>query len=278
MAASGDVEITLLDAAFRVRARDRRLAELVELLWEPFLGIGQGALPRVVELSHDGEHWRLEAEPHPPALTLDPWVLFGVLRSRLADYAIRSRPGLIALHASVIERNGFYLAVSGPSKAGKTTLLMELLLRGWRLVSDDLAPIDPAEGTALPFPNPVHVRDADRWMRFAWDVPAWLPPPAGSALIPPTAVALGPPRPYRPDGLLFIRWDPDRPGSLHALTPAEAAARCVENLQADLDVATVLGPLGRLCALTSAAHVSYPSSEKAFELLGSFLHAPGGME
>jgi hypothetical protein len=279
VAAPVEVELTLLDAAFRVRAHDRRLAALVELLWEPFLGVEEGASPAVVELSQDGDRWRLDWRSRPPAFALDPWVLCGVLRSTMADRAIRSRPDLIALHASVVETDGFYLALSGPSKAGKTTLLMELLLRGWRLVSDDLAPIAPAEGTALPFPNPVHVRDADRWMRFrGWDVPEWLPEPAGSALIPPTAVSLAPPRPYRPDGLLFIRWEPDGAGALDRLTPAEAAARCVENLQADLDVARVLAPLARLCGAASTARLVYPSSEKALEFLGSFLHGHAGME
>jgi hypothetical protein len=217
--------------------------------------------------------WRLESPPDRDSLAADPWVLMVVVRNLMAGRAIRARPDLVPLHASVVERGGFYLALSGPAKAGKTTLVIEMLPRGWRLVSDDLAPIDPRTGVALPFPKPLQVRDPGRWRKFAtgWDVPRWLPPPAVAALVPPSAVELAPQTPYRPDVIAFSRWDPRSDPVLERLGPAEAAALCLQNLQDDRDARTVLGPLAQLCRAAAAVRLVYPSSGAAFGLLRPLL-------
>ncbi len=42
-----------------------------------------------------------------------------------------------------------------PSRSGKTTLIMELLEYGHRLISDDLLVIDNETGEILPFKKPI---------------------------------------------------------------------------------------------------------------------------
>ena len=53
--------------------------------------------------------------------------------------------GLSVLHAAGATRNGATVLVAGRSAAGKSALLAELLVRGWRMVTDDVAPIDVDE-------------------------------------------------------------------------------------------------------------------------------------
>ena len=46
--------------------------------------------------------------------------------------------GCLVLHANVLERGGLALAILGSSGHGKSTISMELISRGFRLMSDDL--------------------------------------------------------------------------------------------------------------------------------------------
>ncbi len=274
-----EIDLTLLGIGFRVGVDDPRVAELVRLLWEPFAGVHADGDAMTIEIGWDGEGWEIVSPPYPPSRATDPWVLCVVLRNLLAGRAISARRDLLPLHSSVVERDGFYLVLAGPSRAGKTTLAVELLLRGWRLVSDDLAPIDPAGATATSFPKPVQVRDPRQWRRVGgWDVPAWLPPPTVTALVPPAAFPQAPPRAYRPDAILFSRWDPGADAALEPISPAQAAALCVTNVQGDRDVTEDLPILARLCADARAANVVYPASPEALALLGSFLHDRAAVE
>lgn len=62
--------------------------------------------------------------------------------------------GMLPLHASAVEIDGRALAFAGISGSGKSTLAATLVARGHRLLTDDIAAIDPAapEG-ALLFPG-----------------------------------------------------------------------------------------------------------------------------
>lgn len=66
----------------------------------------------------------------------------------------------LMLHAAVLERNGRALVMPAPSGSGKSTLCAALLFRGWRLLSDELAIIEPATGLLLPMPRAVSLKNA----------------------------------------------------------------------------------------------------------------------
>ena len=66
----------------------------------------------------------------------------------------------LVLHAAVHERNGRALVMPAPSGSGKSTLCAALLFRGWRLLSDELALIDPATGHLHPMPRAVSLKNA----------------------------------------------------------------------------------------------------------------------
>lgn len=63
------------------------------------------------------------------------------------------------LHAAVLERGGRALILPAPSGSGKSTLCAGLALRGWRLLSDELALISPADGRVSAMPRPVSLKN-----------------------------------------------------------------------------------------------------------------------
>ncbi len=66
----------------------------------------------------------------------------------------------LVLHAAVVERFGHALVLPAPPGSGKSTLCAGLVSRGWRLLSDELALIEPASGEVVPLPRPVSLKNA----------------------------------------------------------------------------------------------------------------------
>lgn len=66
----------------------------------------------------------------------------------------------LIVHAAVLERGGRALILPAPSGSGKSTLCAGLVFGGgWRLLSDELALIDPATGHVFPLPRPVSLKN-----------------------------------------------------------------------------------------------------------------------
>jgi HprK-related kinase A len=65
----------------------------------------------------------------------------------------------LLLHASTVERDGRALLMTGLSGAGKSTLAALLSQRGWRLMGDEFALLDPATGLVHAFPRLVSLKN-----------------------------------------------------------------------------------------------------------------------
>lgn len=65
----------------------------------------------------------------------------------------------LTVHSAVLERQGRAVLMPGPPGSGKSTLCAWLMHRGWRLLSDELALIDPAEGLLTASPRPVGLKN-----------------------------------------------------------------------------------------------------------------------
>ena len=63
-----------------------------------------------------------------------------------------ARDDLLWIHAGVVCLSGQAVVMAAPSGHGKSTMVGECVSRAWRYMSDDIAPIDPADGTVVPFP------------------------------------------------------------------------------------------------------------------------------
>lgn len=85
----------------------------------------------------------------------------GVLAAEMAmnlQMALGQRRYLL-LHASTVERDGRALLMTGESGAGKSTLATLLASRGWRLMGDEFALLDPETGLVHAFPRLVSLKN-----------------------------------------------------------------------------------------------------------------------
>lgn len=83
---------------------------------------------------------------------------------------------LIVVHAATLERDGIGLVMPAHPGAGKSTLCAALATRGWRLLSDEFALVDPATGELVPVPRPVALKDQSVPIIRGWAPDAWLGP------------------------------------------------------------------------------------------------------
>jgi len=90
---------------------------------------------------------------HHPLPSLDPRdVELALIRS-----AMELATDYLVLHCAALEQGARSVLIAGRSGAGKTTLSLLLRTRGWRLLSDDLAPFHLPSGTLEPFPRALHL-------------------------------------------------------------------------------------------------------------------------
>lgn len=67
---------------------------------------------------------------------------------------------LVMCHSAVLAWNDMAVMLPAPPGSGKSTLCAALALSGWRLLSDELALIDPASLMLQPFVRPVSLKNA----------------------------------------------------------------------------------------------------------------------
>jgi HprK-related kinase A len=65
----------------------------------------------------------------------------------------------LIVHAAVVERNGRALLLPGRPGAGKSTLCAALVIAGWRLLSDELALVDPQAGHIRALARPISLKN-----------------------------------------------------------------------------------------------------------------------
>lgn len=65
----------------------------------------------------------------------------------------------VVYHAAVLERGGRALVLPAPPGSGKSTLTAALAQRGWRLLSDELALLDPRDGQLYGLARPVNLKN-----------------------------------------------------------------------------------------------------------------------
>jgi hypothetical protein len=77
----------------------------------------------------------------------------------------------LIIHAAVLEKHGHAAILPAPPGSGKSTLCAALCRHGWRLLSDELALIRLTDGSIVPLPRPVSLKNAsiDIMQSFAPD-------------------------------------------------------------------------------------------------------------
>jgi hypothetical protein len=65
----------------------------------------------------------------------------------------------VVLHAAVVEKDGMAAILPAPSSSGKSTLCAALVTRGWRLLSDELGVLRPADLRLQPVARPISLKN-----------------------------------------------------------------------------------------------------------------------
>lgn len=277
MQPGGSINLNLLGTDFVVSATDSRWIELVAQLWEPFVAAPGKETPLPLAVAQQESKWLMTTFSGASTINADPWLVLHQLRNITSQHALLRSEAVIGLHGSVLCKDGFTLVLSGPAMAGKSTLMVELLARGWSYVSDDLAPIDKRDGRIVSLPKPINLRDAENWERFRskWDVPEWLPAPTESSLIPASAFPRPDAESSSPSFLLFPRFERGADPEAKTIPSAMAVAYCSQNLMnPDVDVASALPTFTRLCQAIPCASMTYASTAEALDLLEDLLDRP----
>jgi HprK-related kinase A len=197
-----------------------------------------------------------------------PW---GVLAAEMAmnlQLALGERRYLL-LHASAVERDGRAVVMTGVSGAGKSTLAALLSARGWRLMGDEFALVDPATGLIHAFPRLVSLKNGSvdviarqrRDARFGALI-AGTPKGDIRHLVPDEAAIARMDQPAAPALILFPRYGFD--AAERPVAPSEAFVRLT---QASTNY-TALGEAGFtalncLVRAVPAIAIDYPDAEAA---------------
>jgi HprK-related kinase A len=175
----------------------------------------------------------------------------------------------LLIHASTVERDGKALLMTGESGAGKSTLAALLGARGWRLMGDEFALLDPATGLVHAFPRLVSLKNqAVDVVRAALPTARWGPlladTPKGDIrhLVPSADAIAVMAIPAQPALILFPRYGFDA-----AERPVAASETFVRLTQASTNY-VALGERGfdaltRLVQSVPARAIDYPDADQA---------------
>jgi len=141
----------------------------------------------------------------------------------------------LLLHASTVERGGRAIVMTGESGAGKSTLAALLGERGWRLMGDEFALLEPETGLLHPFPRAISLKNEsiaivealvgeDRWGPLLESTPK-----GDIRHLRPNADAIARmAEPARPALILFPRFGADLAPATREVGAAEAFVRLTQ--------------------------------------------------
>jgi hypothetical protein len=181
----------------------------------------------------------------------------------------------LVLHAAVLERNGRALVMPAPSGSGKSTLCAALLFRGWRLLSDELAIIEPETGRLVPMPRAVSLKNASievisgfagQAVQFGSIVRDTLKGRVGHFAAPADSVERGD-ETVKPGWVVFPRYEAGASARLAPLARGEALMALIENaFNYNVHRASGFQTLADLVQASRCHRFSYSKLDEAVEL------------
>lgn len=266
-----EIRLQVFDAGFVIQTPDEDWLKFLTQLWAPFQTTDGPKVTHHASITGGEGAWGLEGSGLAPTTDDDPWRIADELRHFIVETSLQAPRSFVDLHAASLVRDGIGLVLPGGTKSGKTTLALELVERGWRFYSDDIAPIDKQTGMIRPFPKPLGIRDLSTWQTYSdrWDPPPWPPRPRGSLLVPATVMPLELARETEARGILFPTFRGTGSSAIEDMTEAEAVTRCSE-LVRDVDE-EVMGTLVRFVEGKRIGKVVYVSSADVAVALNRWL-------
>ena len=215
------------DSAATVEALDRYV-----MPWLPREPVGAAAADGLVEVRRAGDGDGLEilvdgavAGAAPSPLTAIPRV-----QRALDEMWVRCQADVAVVHGGVVAHDGRAILLPGPTHAGKSTLVAELVRRGAPYFSDEYALID-ADGRVHPYPRPLLLRDGS-----GYDQPRLATELGGTVAHEPLPAGL----------IVGLRYAPDASPFTQAISQAEGVLLLLRNTpQVLVDQPWILTPLER---------------------------------
>lgn len=210
------------------------------------------------------------AQAHP----MFEWVMNWCVSNKAHSYLV--------IHAAVLERGGRAFILPAPPGSGKSTLCAALVCRGWRLLSDELCLVRPADLALVPLPRPVSLKNASIGVIRGWDPQAVLGPAVPETskgtiahMRAPTASVAAAGNMARATHIVFPRYEA---GAATSLTPV-AKARLFTRVADNAFNYTVLGDtgfdtLGRLVDSCAGLDFCYSSLDEAIAAFDKLAGSP----
>jgi hypothetical protein len=136
-----------------VRTSVPEIQELVRVVYGHMIVPASTRSAGTISVTRTESGYLLTSETEVPFRNDQLDLLLDIVREEVHFQFMRVRPDLLWLHAAAVERNGRALLIAGPSGQGKSTLSTKLCERGWRLLSDDIAPTSMEADIVYPFPQ-----------------------------------------------------------------------------------------------------------------------------
>lgn len=265
--------IEVLGTPFEIGSEEVETVELIRLLWRPFVAATPEGSPIKVRLGREGNAWTVALDSE-KSLFSDFWPAMDHVNSSIFQLALKRWRGGADLHAAHMALGKTSVLLVGASGAGKSTLAAELMLvdRGWLCCGDDLAPIQP-DGSVLPFPKPLCIKDAERWgaLKRLWAPPDWLKAPRSTFWIP-AGSERGSLR--RPAFVVFLERSASSQAELTPLPRAHAIQLCAEFTTKPMRVEAFQAATN-VCRNAITARIVYNSPYEAVSILSSLVAFQG---
>ncbi len=175
----------------------------------------------------DGKHI-FEAFDQDIVLPMTEWAINWCVFTRPNQYFI--------LHSAVLERNGRAVVLPGPPGAGKSTLCAAMNLRGWRLLSDEVAVFRPGKPDLIPVVRPTGLKNESIDVIQAFEPGVVMGPPTPGtrkgtvAHIQPDEASVARSSVAAPPGwMIFPSYEPDSPTILEPTSRAQTLMRLAED-------------------------------------------------
>jgi hypothetical protein len=250
------------DSAATAEALDRYV-----LPWLPRAAISSARADRLVEVRRAGDGAGLEILVDGVLAGAAPSPLAAIPRVQRAldETVVRCQSVVAMVHGGVVAHDGRAILLPGPTHAGKSTLVAELVRRGAPYFSDEYALID-ADGRVHPYPRPLLLRDGsgDDKPRLATEL-------GGTVAHEPLPAGL----------IVGVSYAPDASPFLQAMSQAEGVLLLLRNTpQALIDQPWILPPLeravGGAACFAGLRGEAQEAAAAIFELASSMTRGDGG--